>query len=164
MRNVLSLLVVLSVMLVGVPHVLAEGESTFNAVGEARTEDHSIQEKNHIDLELSKDGFNWRTDWWKYLCIVLGGLLALFLVIRITFMLFRLMVFAVCLVVGGLGSLIVTPYLLPHVNALLPEEVLQKVNPRVVAHSIAFLCCYFIALLIMWIIHKPMKKMKKDVE
>ena len=84
--------------------------------------------------------------------------------IRITKMLFHLIVFAVCLVVGSLGSVFLSPYVQPFVSSMMTEAMAQKVSPSLVAHSLTFLLCYFIALIVMWIIHRPMKKLKKDIE
>ena len=115
-------------------------------------------------LELSKNGFDWHRDWWKYLSIVIGCLLALFLAIRITKMLFHLLVFAACLAVGALGSVFLGPHVQPFVSSVMTEEMAQKVNPGLVAHALTFLLCYFIALTVMWFVHRPMKKLKKDIE
>ena len=136
------------------PLLATESSSSIPAVSE------SINEH----LELSQNGFDWRRDWWKYLSIILGCLLALFLAIRITKMLFHLIVFAACLVVGILGSVFLSPYIQPFVSSLMTEEMAQKVSPSLVAQSLTFLLCYFIVLIVMWIIHRPMKKLKKDIE
>ena len=124
----------------------------------------AVSESINDHLELSRNGFDWRRDWWKYLSIILGCLLALFLAIRITKMLFHLIVFAACLVVGILGSVFLSPYVQPFVSRLMTDGMAQKVNPSLVAHSLTFLLCYFIALVVMWFIHRPMKKLKKDIE
>ena len=131
---------------------------------ETSSSGQAVSESINEHLELSRNGFDWRRDWWKYLSIILGCLLALFLVIRITKMLFHLIVFAACLVVGILGSVFLSPYVLPFVSSLMTEEMAQKVNPSMVAHALTFLLCYFIVLIVMWIIHRPMKKLKKDIE
>ena len=124
----------------------------------------AVAEGINEHLELSRNGFDWRRDWWKYLSIILGCLLAAFLAIRITKMLFHLIVFAACLVVGVLGSVFLSPYAEPFVSSLMTEEMAQKVSPNLVAHALTFLLCYFIALVIMWFIHRPMKKLKQDIE
>lgn len=124
----------------------------------------AVSEGINEHLELSRNGFDWHRDWWKYLSIVIGCLLALFLAIRITKMLFHLIVFAACLVVGILGSVFLSPYMQPFVSRLMTEEIAQKLSPGMVAHALTFLLCYFIALVVMWFIHRPMKKLKKDIE
>ena len=77
-------LLLLAVLVLGAalaePLLATESSSSIPAVAE------SINEH----LELSRNGFDWRQDWWKYLSIILGCLLALFLAIRITKMLFHL--------------------------------------------------------------------------
>ncbi|MBR4221587.1 MAG: hypothetical protein IKR81_10545, partial [Victivallales bacterium] len=45
------------------------------------------------ELEFSEEGFNWQKDWWKYLALAIGSLLILYFGLRITKMVFRLIVF-----------------------------------------------------------------------
>ena len=123
-----------------------------------------VTEEFNKRMMLSEEQGAWRQDWWKYLIIVLGGLLALFLAIRITKMLLHLVVFGACLAVGGLGSLFLSPYVLPYVNRVMTEDMANKVSPNVIAHSVTFLGSYFLALIIMWMIHRPMKTLKRDIE
>lgn len=148
----LLLLIISIQMMVAVP-VVAQEQASGNRVKE------SLEQ-----LEISEGGFNWRKDWWKYLLIVLGSLLALFFAIRITNMLFRMIVFSSCLAIGGLGSLIFAPYLTPLVERILPENVSEKVRPGIISHAIVFFCAYFIALCLMHLVLKPMRNVKKDTE
>jgi hypothetical protein len=113
-------------------------------------------------LEFSENSFDWRHDWWKYLLVVLGGTLSLFLALRITRMLLRLILFAACIAIGAVGAMLVSPWLTPYVVAMLPRSVFEKFPPSVFSYSLAFLITYFIALTVMRLMHRPVVKESKD--
>ena len=105
-------------------------------------------------LEMDENGLNWRKDWWKYLCIVLVGLLAVFLGIRLVKMIFRLVIFLICMVTGFLGAFYIGPHLTPLLRPHIPERVLDFMSPELVGYVAGFALAYLVVTIVMALLPK----------
>ena len=104
------------------------------------------------ELALDPDGVNVGADWWKYILIALSGLLVVYLAIRLTLYILRLVGVLVCIAVGAAGAYF-AQLLNPRLEAFMPESV-QRFTPFV-SGLIGFLVCYAVGTLIMMFIRKP---------
>ena len=109
-------------------------------------------------LEMDENGFNWRKDWWKYLCIVLVGLLVVFCGIRLTKMLFRLVIFGVCVLTGILGAFWLGPMLTPVIQPHIPEQVLSFASPELVGYAAGFALAYLIITIVIAFLPKTVRE------
>ena len=109
------------------------------------------------DLEFSEEGFNWQKDWWKYLALVIGSLLILYFGIRITKMIFRLIVFLLCVGAGVLGAICLEPLLSPWLSPRMPEALTRFMTSQHAGYALGFLICYLVATLIISFIPRKMQ-------
>ena len=115
------------------------------------------REKIFKALEMDESGFNWRKDWWKYLCIVLVGLLVVVCGIRLTKMLFRLVIFAVCVFTGILGAFWFGPMLTPLISPHIPESIQGYASPELVGYAAGFALAYLIVTIVVAILPKTVR-------
>ncbi len=115
------------------------------------------REKIFKALEMDEGGFNWRKDWWKYLCIVLVGLLVVVCGIRLTKMLFRLVIFAVCVFTGILGAFWFGPILTPLISPRIPESIQGYASPEIVGYAAGFALAYLIVTIVIAILPKTVR-------
>ncbi len=108
-------------------------------------------------LEFSEEGFNWRRDWWKYMLLALGSLLVLYFGIRLTRMLYRLAVFALCVLAGLLGSFFLEPLLSPLLENRLPERLAEVISYRQLGYVAGFLACYLVASIVVGLLPKRLR-------
>ena len=108
-------------------------------------------------LEFSEEGFDWRRDWWKYMLLALGSLLVLYFGIRLTRMLYRLAVFAVCVLAGLLGSFFLEPLLSRFLENRLPERLAEVISYRQVGYVAGFLACYLVASIVVGLLPKRLR-------
>ena len=120
-------------------------------------ESNASREKIFKALEMDESGFNWRKDWWKYLCIVIVGLLVVMCGIRLTKMLFRLVIFAVCVVTGILGAFWLGPMLTPLISPHIPESVQGYASPELVGYAAGFALAYLIVTIVVAILPKTVR-------
>ena len=120
-------------------------------------ESNVSREKIFKALEMDENGFNWRKDWWKYLCIVIVGLLVVVCGIRLTKMLFRLVIFAVCVVTGILGAFWFGPMLTPVISPHIPESIQRYASPELVGYAAGFALAYLIVTIVIAILPKTVR-------
>ncbi len=104
------------------------------------------------ELALDPEGVNFSADWWKYILMALAGIAILYLAIRLTLYILRLVGVLVCIAVGAMGAYF-AQLLNPCLGAFMPESV-QRFTPFV-SGLIGFLVCYAAGMLIMMLIRKP---------
>lgn len=104
------------------------------------------------ELALDPEGVNFSADWWKYILMALAGIVILYLAIRLTLYILRLVGVLVCIAVGAMGAYF-AQLLNPRLEALMPESM-QRFTPFV-SGLIGFLICYAVGTFIMMLIRKP---------
>ena len=109
------------------------------------------------ELEFSEEGFNWQKDWWKYLALVIGSLLILYFGIRVTKMIFRLIIFLLCVGAGFLGAICLEPLLSPWLSPRMPEGLTRFMTSQHAGYALGFLICYLVATLIICFIPRKMQ-------
>lgn len=109
------------------------------------------------ELALDPKGVNLSADWWKYILIALAGLAIVYLAIRLTLYILRLVGVLVCIAVGAVGAYF-AQLLNPRLGAFMPEST-QRFTPFV-SGLIGFLLCYALGTLIMMLIRKPAAPMR----
>ncbi len=109
-------------------------------------------------LEMDENGFNWRKDWWKYLCIVLVGLLVVICGIRLTKMLFRLVRFGVCVLTGIFGAFWLGPILTPVIQPHIPERILAFASPELLGYAAGFALAYLIITIVIAFLPKTVRE------
>ena len=109
------------------------------------------------ELEFSEEGFNWQKDWWKYLALAIGSLLILYFGLRITKMVFRLIVFLLCVGAGFLGAICLEPLLSPWLSPRMPEGLTRFMTSQHAGYALGFLICYLVATLIISFIPRKMQ-------
>ena len=109
------------------------------------------------DLSLDPEGVNLNADWWKYILMALAGLAIVYLAIRLTLYILRLVSVLVCVAVGVVGAYF-AQMLNPWLESFMPEGV-QRFTPFV-SGLIGFLLCYLVATSIMMLIRKPAAKLQ----
>ena len=109
------------------------------------------------DLEFSEEGFNWQKDWWKYLALAIGSLLILYFGIRLTKMIFRLVVFLLCVGAGVLGAVCLEPLLSPWLSPRMPEGLTRFMTSQHAGYALGFLICYLVATLVISFIPRKMQ-------
>ena len=109
------------------------------------------------ELEFSEDGFNWQKDWWKYLALTIGSLLILYFGIRVTKMIFRLIIFLLCVGAGFLGAICLEPLLSPWLSPRMPEALTRFMTSQHAGYALGFLICYLLATLIISFIPRKMQ-------
>jgi len=133
---------------VSMPQESSDGKITKSVVSDGDSGGKMTKDEFFKNLEMDEEGFNWRKDWWKYLCIVLVGLLVVVCGIRLTKMMFRLVIFLVCMVTGILGSFYIGPLVTPVLQPHIPEQVLKYVNPELVGYVAGFVLAYLIITIV----------------
>lgn len=113
-------------------------------------------------LELDQDGVNLRQDWWKYLLMLLSGLLCLCLVVYLTKVLFWLFGVLVCLGSGLAGGIFLDSLFTPWLPGLLPEAVTSLVSASLISHILGGLLGYGAAACLLAILFKPLKQKRKS--
>ena len=109
------------------------------------------------ELEFSAEGFNWQKDWWRYLALAIGSLLVLYFGIRVTRMIFRLIVFLLCVAAGFLGAVCLEPLLSPWLSPRMPEALTRFMTSQHAGYALGFLICYLVATLIISFIPRKMR-------
>ncbi len=109
------------------------------------------------ELEFSEEGFNWQKDWWKYLALAIGSLLILYFGIRVTKMIFKLIVFLLCVGAGFLGAICLEPLLSPWLSPRMPEALTRFMTSQHAGYALGFLICYLVATLIISFIPRKMQ-------
>ncbi|MBQ7650676.1 MAG: CvpA family protein [Victivallales bacterium] len=127
----------------------ADAEDSNRAEADGGARQHLNAEEVFKALEMDEHGFNWRKDWWKYLCMAVVGLLVVMCGIRLTKMLFRLVIFLICLFAGVLGACYIGPHLTPLLQPHIPEKALTFVNPELVGYAAGFVVAYLIVTIVM---------------
>ncbi len=115
-------------------------------------------------LELDEEGFNFQRDWWKYLVMLVGGSLALFVLVRVTRLVVRLVLCIACLVVAFFGAVAFGPFIGSFLEPRLPEAALQFMSASNYGYVAAFLLCYAVALGIGGLLFRPLKNCKSQVK
>ncbi len=143
----------------GRQHVVAMPQKSVEAEATEESESKNRISKEEIfkSLEMDEQGFNWRKDWWKYLCIVIVGLLVVMCGIRLTKMLFRLVIFLICMVTGFLGACWIGPYLTPVLQPHIPEKVLSIINPELIGYVAGFVIAYLVITIVMALLPKTVR-------
>ncbi len=113
-------------------------------------------------LELDQDGINWRQDWWKYLLMLLSGLICLCLIVYLSKVLFWLFGVLVCLGSGFAGGIFLHALFTPWLPALLPEAVTELVTASLICHILGGLLGYGAAACLLTILVKPLKQKRKN--
>ena len=96
-------------------------------------------------------------DWWKYLALAIGSLLVLYFGIRVTRMIFRLIVFLLCVAAGFLGAVCLEPLLSPWLSPRMPEALTRFMTSQHAGYALGFLICYLVATLIISFIPRKMR-------
>ena len=109
-------------------------------------------------LEFTNQGFDWRRDWWKYLVLALGSLMILYFGLHITRMLCRLAVFALCVGVGIIGSLLLEPRLAPLLANHLPADAARFFSAHHVGYVIGFLVSFGLATTLLHWLPGPLRQ------
>ena len=113
-------------------------------------------------LELDQEGINWRQDWWKYLLMLLSGLLSLCLVVYLTKVLFWLFGVLVCLASGLAGGLFLDALFTPWLPSLLPEAITSLVSASMICHILGGLVGYGAAACLLAFLLRPLKQKRKN--
>ena len=142
---------------VSIPAKTSEAESVKETATDGGARQHLNAEEVFKALEMDENGFNWGRDWWKYLCIAVVGLLVVMCGIRLTKMLFRLVIFLVCLFTGVLGACFIGPHLTPLLQPHIPEKVLAFVNPELIGYVAGFVVAYIIVTIVMAFLPKTVQ-------
>ncbi len=121
----------------------------------------TLEERLKI-LELQEGEVNFRKDWWKYLLMTLGGALALYVLVRVTRMLVRMILCLAGLAAGFLGGLLFGAPLANLISPHLPETIAEVITPLHIARTIAFLLTYTVAIAIGSYLLRPMKEKTSD--
>lgn len=108
-------------------------------------------------LEFDSEGFNWRKDWWKYSILVLVAIFAMYMLVRLTKMLFRLALFLVSIGVGVLGALFLEPVFTPFLTGRLPVSMPDYITPQHLSFALGFVLCYVLATVCIVMLHKQIK-------
>ena len=108
------------------------------------------------NLEFTGQGLDWRRDWWKYLILALGSLTILYFGLHITRMICRLAVFALCVGLGIIGSLLLEPRLAPLLANHLPADAARLFSAHHVGYVIGFLVSFGLATMILNWLPKPL--------
>lgn len=103
-------------------------------------------------LSFSPDGIVWQTDWWKILIIAFATLLFLFLLVKLTAYVFRMVGVIVCLAVGAAGGYTAMIAGKEMVAAHLPENAVPAAP--FIAAAAGFLLCYFLAATVISILRR----------
>lgn len=130
--------------------------------GEAQSTRPTIDWQQLKILELDEDGINWQQDWWKYLLMLLLGLLCLCLVVYLTKVLFWLFGVLVCLGSGIAGGIFLEALFSPWLPPLLPASVTELVSASLICHILGGLLGYGLAACCLGILLKPLKTKKKN--
>ena len=110
------------------------------------------------ELALDPDGINVGSDWWKYLVMALGVILVVYLLIRLTLFVMRLIGVLICLAAGVVGGAFAQIFN-ASLETRLPDSI-QRFTP-VISGLAGFLLFFMIASLVMSIIRKPAEKAKE---
>lgn len=105
-------------------------------------------------LNFSDNGFDWKNDWWKYLALALGSLMTVYFGIRLTKMLFRFVLFVLCVGAGVCGAIFLEPVLSPIIENHIPERLSGMVTSQHAGYVIGFLAFYLLASIIIGILPK----------
>ena len=104
------------------------------------------------ELALDPEGVNLSADWWKYILIALAGIAIIYLAIRLTLFILRLVGVLVCIAVGAVGAYFAQLFN-PRLEAFMPESA-QRFTP-IASGLIGFLLCYAVGTLVMLLNRKP---------
>ncbi len=129
-------------------------ETTANST--QNTLDHLQKLEALKTLEFTGQGLDWRRDWWKYLILAFGSLAVLYFGLHITRMICRLAVFALCVGVGVIGSLLLEPRLAPLLANHLPADAARLFSAHHVGYVIGFLVSFGLATMILNWLPKPL--------
>lgn len=142
----------------------AETENLVETNGENRRNftnplDHLQKLESLKTLEFTNQGFDWRRDWWKYLILALGSLVILYFGLHVTRLLCRLAVFALCVGVGVIGSLLLEPRLAPLLAQHLPSQAANLFSAHHVGYAIGFLVSFGLTNLVLHWLPGPVRQM-----
>jgi len=112
-------------------------------------------------LELDQEGINWGQDWWKYLLMLLSGLLCLCLVVYLTKVLFWFFGVLVCLGSALAGGIFLDSLFTAWLPPLLPEAVTGLVSASMICHILGGLLAYGAAACLLAILFRPLKQKRK---
>lgn len=113
-------------------------------------------------LAFNENGIDWHTDWWKLLIVGFASLLFLFLLVKLTLYILRMIGVFLCIAAGAAGAYVTQAFLTQPLASRMPES-LQRFAP-IAAGLIGFIFCYCISAFIMAIIRKPAQAMPKAKE
>ena len=119
-------------------------------------QNNSLQENLKI-FELDEKGFNWNRDWWKYVLMALSVVIVAYLTLKVTNMLFRTAIVMLCIALGLVGSLLLTPVVTPFLASFLEGKLPDFLAPIYIAYALCFLVCYLIATAITNAVGRPGK-------
>ncbi len=142
----------------GLPHQFQHGNSQFSGQQPPAAEEAGALDGSLKVLELDEEGFNWRTDWWKYLLMVTVIVCLAYMTLKITNLLFKTAIVTLCIVAGLVGSLITAPFITPPLAKLLQGKLPAFLAPSYLAYAICFLVCYLIVTAITNAVSKKKKK------
>lgn len=111
-------------------------------------------------LSFHGETISWQQDWWKILVIAFAALLFIFLLVKLTLYILRMVGVLLCIAFGVVGAYISIVLLNAPLARQLPENA-QRFAP-VAAAIIGFLVCYLIGALVMAIVRRPAKPASSD--
>ena len=123
--------------------------------------EEAAQEVSALNSALALTG-DYRLDWWKWLLIGFAALLFLYLVIRLSLYIFKIIGAIMCVACGVAGGYLAQAVLNPLLAEHLPENVVH-LSPFI-SGAIGFLLCYGIAAAIVLLIRKPALPVAKKKE
>jgi hypothetical protein len=112
-------------------------------------------------LNFHEGDFDWRKDWWKALLLILGGLIAVTILMRIARQLFRYIVLTACLAAGSFGARYFAPPLTPWLETKLPPSMLNVLPSIYWSYILTFLVCYILATIVLLVLKGPLDIMDK---
>lgn len=105
---------------------------------------------------------DFRIDWWKWLLIGFAAVLLLYLAVRLSLYIFKIIGAILCVACGVAGGYLAQALLNPVMRARLPENA-QYLAP-VISGAAGFLLCYGIAAAVMMMVRKPAQPMPNRKE
>lgn len=114
------------------------------------------------ELAFQEGQINWATDWWKCIIIGFSVLLFLFLCVKLSLYILRIIGVILCVVFGTAGAWVSKLLLTEKIAEYLPESAVPYAP--VLSSLLGFLVCFVVALGIMMLIRTPAQPMKKKSE
>jgi glycopeptide antibiotics resistance protein len=123
--------------------------------------EEAAQEVSALTEALALTG-DYRLDWWKWLVIGFAALLLLYLVIRLSLYIFKIIGAIMCVACGVAGGYLAQAILNPVLAERLPENATHLAP--IISGAIGFLVFYGLAATIVLLIRKPAQPLEKKKE